>query len=1212
MKNLRYSLPAKVFLHAIVLTVVWTTAGLLLSPLSLLAQPKIQLTNFATGFDLPVDITHCGDSRLFVVERKGLIWVLDSLGNRLDTFLNIDPRVNSTQSEQGLLGLAFDPNYAQNGYFYVNYTKNGVGDTRVARFSVKPNNPNEANPNSELTIIEQSQPYWNHNGGCVKFGPDGYLYIALGDGGSGGDPQNYGQNKLTFLGKMLRIDVKNSNASQPYVLPPNNPFVGNAQYKPEIWSLGWRNPWRFSFDRLTGDKWIGDVGQNLWEEVDFEPANTPGLNYGWRCYEGLHPYNTTGCQPASAYVSPFFEYSHSGGNGCSVTGGFVYRGSQYPDLYGYYLFADYCSGRWWYTKRNTDGTFSTAILATLAGYEYSSFGENKDGELFVTLLSSGRVQRVKELCSPFQVSGMASPRICPGSMTGEINLSATGATGTVSYTWSNGATSQNLVGLGPGMFSVEAKDGNNCFRRDTFEIVEIGPENPSLSASDLTICTNGLVQLTASNLTASSTLTWYNGANIVATSNASGSTDTLGVTQPGDYSVIVNDSLCPASSSIVSIVKIGPDEPILTASDSVICANGSAILTASNLPLSSTLTWYNGTNIVATTNASASTAALEITQPGNYSVIVNDPICLVSSSIVGIVKVGPDNPNLSASATVICPTGTVQLTASNLPVPSTLSWYNGANIVAITNASASTATLEVTQPGDYSVIVNDPLCPATSTIVSVVLTGPDNPILTASDLVICTNGSAQLIASNLPVPSTLIWYNGPNIVATTLASASTDTLNITEPGNYSVVINDALCLAPSSIVSIVRIGPDSPILSASDLVICANGSVQLTASKLSAPSTLTWYNGANIVATTNAVDSIATLDITLPGDYFVVINDAFCSIPSSIVTVSRIGPDIPLLAASDSVICINGSVILTASNLLVPSTLTWFNGANIVATTNTTDSIATLEITEPGDFSVIISDGLCIVPSAFVSVVRVGPDNPSLSASDSVICINGSVILIANNLPVPSTLSWYNGTNIVATTYTLTPTAILNVTQPGDYSLVVNDSFCIASSAVVTVLQDTPILPLIESNYDSLYALSPCSACQWLFYGQPIPGATGMYHIATQEGIYSLQVTSPNGCQYISDEVFFLEGSSKLPNAVRRFSISPNPSEHTILLEMELEKNQSIKLYLTDSNQRQVFAKAVEGQKIVLPIDLSNLPAGTYFLTVIMENGSFVRKLVKK
>ncbi len=351
-------------------------------PLFLAAQPKIQLVNWVNGFDRPVDIAHCGDSRLFIVEQDGLIWTLDSLGNRLDTFLNIDARVKSTNNEQGLLGLAFHPNYATNGFFFVYYTENSNGNTQVSRFSVKPGSPNEADPNSELSILVQTQPYNNHNGGCIKFGPDGYLYIGLGDGGSGGDPQGNGQKKTTFLGKMLRIDVNNSNASTPYVVPANNPFVGQSDYLPEIWSLGWRNPWRFSFDRLTGDMWVGDVGQNAREEVDFEPAATGGRNYGWRCYEGSNVYNTNGCPPMSSLIFPVFSYINPS-IGCSMTGGFIYRGSKYPDLYGIYLNADYCSGRIWGTKQADDGTFSTTELATWGNYSLIVFEEGPIGELLI-------------------------------------------------------------------------------------------------------------------------------------------------------------------------------------------------------------------------------------------------------------------------------------------------------------------------------------------------------------------------------------------------------------------------------------------------------------------------------------------------------------------------------------------------------------------------------------------------------------------------------------------------------------------------------------------------------------------------------------------------------------------------------------------------------------------------------------------------------------
>lgn len=519
-----------------------------LFPFSLFSQPKIQLQDFASGFTRPVDIAHCGDSRLFVVEQAGYIWILDSLGNRLpEAFLNIDARVRSTGNEQGLLGLAFPPDYAEKGYFYVNYTRETDGDTRVSRFSRDSLNPNKADPDSELILFTQDQPFANHNGGCLKFGPDGYLYIALGDGGSGGDPQNNGQKKNTLLGKILRLDVSNSSVTEPYAIPADNPFVGNPDYRPEIWSLGWRNPWRFSFDRLTGDLWVGDVGQGTYEEIDFEPANTDGLNYGWRCNEGLHTYNTNGCLPASNYISPIFEYSHGSGNGCSVTGGFVYRGVKYPDLYGCYLFADYCSGRWWYTRRNADGTFTTAQLANLSAYEYSSFGEDKDGELYVTLLDDGKIQKIKELCSPFQLNleNIFSP-VCANSLSGYLFVNSTGGTNPVTYSWSNGQAGPepSIIYLNPGIYTVAATDGAGCVRRDTFEIEQLGPGMPVLSVNDTIFCEGQNFVLTASNLPSPHELKWFKDGEAISTTTSSDTTFVLAFTEPGVYQVQIMDSVC--------------------------------------------------------------------------------------------------------------------------------------------------------------------------------------------------------------------------------------------------------------------------------------------------------------------------------------------------------------------------------------------------------------------------------------------------------------------------------------------------------------------------------------------------------------------------------------------------------------------------------------------------------------------------------------------
>ncbi|MCS7035207.1 MAG: PQQ-dependent sugar dehydrogenase [Saprospiraceae bacterium] len=439
-----------------------------LGALSVCAQPKIELRLWASGFNRPLDIAHCGDSRLFVVEQRGIIWVLDSAGNRLDTFLNIIARVRSTANEQGLLGLAFAPDYAQSRHFYVNYTRQTDGATVISRFSVSSANPNRADANSEQILLTQTQPYNNHNGGCIKFGPDGYLYIGLGDGGSGGDPQNYAQNPASLLGKTLRIDVRNAPSGQPYGIPPDNPFVGNTAFRPEIWSWGWRNHWRFSFDRLTGDFWAGDVGQNAREEINFERPGVGGRNYGWRCYEGTAPFNTSGCQPASAYAPPVFEYANPG-LGRSVTGGFVYRGSQHPDLYGYYLFADYVSGRWWATRQVAPDSFVTAVLGVFTPTQISTFGEDRNGELYVAALSQGTVYRIVERCSGFRVSLQTLKQpACFDSSNGSVVARISGGRAPYSFAWAgSGATDSTRTGLPPGIYAVEARDSLGCLRRDT-------------------------------------------------------------------------------------------------------------------------------------------------------------------------------------------------------------------------------------------------------------------------------------------------------------------------------------------------------------------------------------------------------------------------------------------------------------------------------------------------------------------------------------------------------------------------------------------------------------------------------------------------------------------------------------------------------------------------------------------------------------------------
>jgi glucose/arabinose dehydrogenase len=388
---------------------------MLISPTSQAQAPissaalQLDLVDFAGGLNQPLGLTHAGpgDSRLFVYEQEGRIKIIQPNGQVLATpFLNITDRVESGGNEEGLLGLAFHPNYSNNGYFYLNYTHTSGGTTytRISRFTVS-SNSNVANPNSEEVLLTVVQPFSNHNAGDIHFGPDGYLYIPLGDGGSGGDPQNNAQNMRTVLGKIIRLDVDAQAGSPPdceglgsgaYTIPAGNPLVdgpgGNCD---EIWAAGLRNPWRSSFDRLTGDLYIGDVGQNAWEELNFKRAGSPGgVNYGWRCYEGNHDFNLNGCRDRSSYTFPIFEYAQ-GGSHCSVIAGYVYRGSQYPAMYGHFLLTDYCSGIFWDLVCGTNG-WQVTQHTNLQEFGRVAFGEDAQGELYVVDRQDNEIYRLVE------------------------------------------------------------------------------------------------------------------------------------------------------------------------------------------------------------------------------------------------------------------------------------------------------------------------------------------------------------------------------------------------------------------------------------------------------------------------------------------------------------------------------------------------------------------------------------------------------------------------------------------------------------------------------------------------------------------------------------------------------------------------------------------------------------------------------------------------
>ena len=362
---------------------------------------ELSLEQVASGFSSPVDIANAGDSRLFVVERGGLIRILtENFDIESVPFLDIDDRVINAggQSEQGLLALEFHHDYVNTGWFYVHYSDND-GNTVISRFSVDPDDTNKALPDSEKIIFTANQPFNNHNGGSIKFGPDNMLYIGLGDGGASNDPQNLAQNTQSPLGKILRLDIDNGD---PYSIPTDNPFGNDPDVLDEIWAIGLRNPWKFSFDSRTGDLWIGDVGQNKWEEIDLQLSNSAGgENYGWRCREGNNDAVTAGC--SGSFDPPIAEYNHLGFTHCSVTGGYVYRGADeiFEDAPPVYLYADYCSGQFWATYPVEVGStsYTTVEMEKFSGRAISSFGEDVNGELYAAVLNNGRIYKINSSCN---------------------------------------------------------------------------------------------------------------------------------------------------------------------------------------------------------------------------------------------------------------------------------------------------------------------------------------------------------------------------------------------------------------------------------------------------------------------------------------------------------------------------------------------------------------------------------------------------------------------------------------------------------------------------------------------------------------------------------------------------------------------------------------------------------------------------------------------
>lgn len=492
------------------------------------SQTPLKLVQVATGITRPVDIQNMGDNRLFIVSQTGVIYILDSAYNKLATpFLDINSKVIDSGNERGLLGLAFHPQYKQNGYFFVHYDNND-GNSVIARYSVSPDS-NIADVNSEVILKVITQPFSNHKGGCLQFGNDGYLYIGMGDGGSQNDPNGNAQNPKSYLGKMLRIDVDNGS---PYGIPSDNPFINTVDTFPEIWAFGYRNPWRFSFDKLTHDLWIADVGQGAWEEVDFEPSGVGGLNYGWRCLEGfMQTANQAGCDPNSVFTPPVAVYAHTQGN-CSITGGYVYRGNKYPGLYGKYIYTDYCTGFFWLTYPGKSGNWITKKIADLSNNDYSSFGLDKNDELYLAANTSGKVFRIDLDCQEIPLT-YSTINACKDSLNGQIQVSSPNQ---LEYIWSNGDTTNTINNLSPGFYKLTVIDSVFCATViDSIQIKEV-------ISSDTIIQLNATLYLQTDTL--ATNFQWYQDSIPIAGANES----TYEPTETGIYYVTYNLEGCTFTS----------------------------------------------------------------------------------------------------------------------------------------------------------------------------------------------------------------------------------------------------------------------------------------------------------------------------------------------------------------------------------------------------------------------------------------------------------------------------------------------------------------------------------------------------------------------------------------------------------------------------------------------------------------------------------------
>ena len=723
---------------------LWTT----------LHTQTVTLEEFSVGYNWLIGFeTAPDDDRLYVFQKDGFIKICNEDGSvEPMPFLDISQKVNNSfNNEHGLLGVAFHPDYQANGYCFVFYNEINTGDVKVVRFQRSAANPNLLDPSTETDILSWPHPMANHVGGCMKFGPDGYLYIASGDGGGAGDPLGSGQNLMTFLGKILRIDVDNG---LPYAIPPGNPFFGSNSILNEIWAYGLRNPWRFSFDKMTGDLWIGDVGQGDREEVDFQAFGSPGgANFGWSCREGTLVFNNDQCHPDSVYTDPLYEYENSLSTGnCSVTGGVVYRGTEYGDLFGKYIFTDFCSGRIWALGKDGDVVESVVEMGDFDNNDFTVLDENEKGELFVTGFFSNKIYKVvSENCEPVAfIEGPKTIFLEPGE-TAELSLFADAG---FEFQWFqdgiliSGATSQTLTVSQAATYTVVVTNpGNGCSATSNAITIAIN-NNPASIVGPLQVC-EGSVYNYEATMFQNADYVWSVAGGMIANSNAPNEVGIQWLT-PGIGQLEVQIALPNGEMESASIlVNVQENDIVLSATgDFILCGgenNGHIDLEVSGTGPFEYI-WSTG----------ATTQDVVGLSPGVYFVIVTNNIgCSTEAEfLINVV------PSVSYNIPDYFPCDSFVVLPPIVPdgmaicdftwdVPNPDSVMSGTYSYTITDCSGCTYTgnifINLSPPITYSFDITDPTPGQSDGSITVIASGGTPPYTFTWD-----NGDAGPTTSNLP------------------------------------------------------------------------------------------------------------------------------------------------------------------------------------------------------------------------------------------------------------------------------------------------------------------------------------------------------------------------------------------------------------------------------------------------------------------------------